>query len=63
MRKFLAILAIILGLIMVIGLSIWVGFPAPLGFDRTAICCVGYLLGLVLIIVGYVGLMVIYDLL
>lgn len=52
MGKVLSILSIIFGLLIIIGLSIWVGFPAPQGFDRTAICCVGYFLGCVSITIG-----------
>jgi hypothetical protein len=63
MGKVLSILSIIFGLLIIIGLSIWVGFPAPQGFDRTAICFVGYLLGFVLIVAGFMGLISIYDLL
>ena len=50
--KVLSILSLIIGLIIVIGLSIWIGFPSPQGFDRTAICYVGYLLGAALIVFG-----------
>lgn len=54
MRKYklLATTFIILGLLIVIGLSIWVGFPAPKGFNRLAICYVGYVIGVGLIITG-----------
>ena len=56
MRKTLSILAMLLGILIVVGLSIWVGFPTPEGFDRTAICLVGYMLGFGTIILGFVGM-------
>ena len=56
MRKTLSVLAILLGVLIVVGLSIWVGFPTPVGFDRTAICLVGYMLGIGTIIIGFVGM-------
>lgn len=56
MRKTLSVLAILLGVLIVVGLSIWVGFPTPVGFDRTAICLVGYMLGIGTIIIGFVGI-------
>ena len=54
MRKYklLATTFIILGLLIVIGLSIWVGFPAPKGFNRIAICYVGYIIGCGLLFTG-----------
>lgn len=45
MKKVLHILLIIFGILIVIGLSIWVGFPAPPNFDRTTIVMVGYFIG------------------
>ena len=47
--KLYSIIAGIIGLVIVIGLSIWVGFPSPEGFDRTVICYVGYIIGLFLL--------------
>lgn len=52
MKKVLTILGIIFGVLLIIGLSIWVGFPSPQGFDRTAICIVGYLFGIGLLFIG-----------
>lgn len=52
MKKVLSMLGIIFGALLIIGLSIWVGFPSPQGFDRTAICAVGYLLGAALLFIG-----------
>ena len=52
MKKVLSILSIIFGVLLIIGLSIWVGFPSPQGFDRTAICIVLYLFGAVLLFIG-----------
>lgn len=52
MKKFLSILALIVSLVIIIGLSIWIGFPSPQGFDRTAICIVGYLFGFGLLFIG-----------
>lgn len=52
MKKFLSILALIVSLVIIIGLSIWIGFPSPQGFDRTAIVVVGYALGVVLLWAG-----------
>lgn len=51
MKKILSILSIIFGLLIIIGLSIWVGFPSP-GYDRSAICITGYLIGFGLMILG-----------
>ena len=56
MRQTLSILAMLLGVLIIVGLSIWVGFPTPAGFDRTAICLVGYLLGFGTITIGFVGI-------
>lgn len=50
--KKLNILGIIFGALIIIGLSIWIGFPSPQGFDRNAICVVGYLFGIGLLIIG-----------
>lgn len=52
MKKVLTILGIIFGVLLIIGLSIWVGFPSPQGFDRTAVCVVGYLLGATILFIG-----------
>lgn len=50
MKKIISILSIIFGLLIIIGLSIWVGFPSP-QYDRSAICVVGYLIGFTLLII------------
>ena len=51
MKKIISILSIIFGLLIIIGLSIWVGFPSP-QYDRSAICITGYLIGFGLMILG-----------
>ena len=51
MKKILSILSIIFGLLIIIGLSIWVGFPSP-QYDRSAICIVGYTTGIGLMLIG-----------
>lgn len=51
MKKIISILSIIFGLLIIIGLSIWVGFPSP-GYDRSAICIVGYITGIALMLIG-----------
>lgn len=56
MSKFLSILSIIFGLLIIIGLSIWVGFPVE-GFNRYPVCVVGVFVGLGLIILGAVYFM------
>jgi hypothetical protein len=57
MKKFLSIFGIVIGLIIIIGLSIWIGFPSP-HFNRIAICLVGYFIGIALIFFG-VGTLII----
>lgn len=52
MRRVLCILGIVIGVLVVLGLSIWIGFPAIQGFDRTPICGVGYFFGVGLIVVA-----------
>ena len=52
MKKFLSILALVVALGIIIGMSIWIGFPSPQGFDRTAIVVVGYALGVSLLWAG-----------
>ena len=61
MKRILSVLAVIVGLIIVIGLSIWVGFPSPPGFNRTAICYVGYLIGIALVVFGVAMIAMSYD--
>lgn len=51
MKKIISILSIIFGLLIIIGLSIWVGFPSP-QYDRSAICIVGYITGIGLMMIG-----------
>lgn len=58
MKKCLVAIATILGLLIVIGLSIWLGFPATPNFDRDYICLVGYIIGVGLVGIGianYIG--------
>lgn len=61
MKKALSILAVILGLIITIGLSIWVGFPSPQGFDRLAIVATGYGISVMLVIFGFTSFMTSLD--
>ncbi len=49
--KKLAIFSLLIGLIIVIGISIWLGFPSP-HYDRAAITIVSYILGAGAIFVG-----------
>lgn len=42
--KKICLVFLIIGLIIVIGLSIWLGFPSPY-YNRAAICVVGYIIG------------------
>lgn len=51
-NKIFGAILFIIGLLIVLGLAIWVGFPAPQGFDRLAICYVGFVLGIFSIIAG-----------
>lgn len=51
MKKALSILTTITGLSLIIGLSIWLGFPSP-NYNRVAISIVGYLLGVLLTYIG-----------
>ena len=51
----LGILLAILGILGIIALSIWVGFPAPQGFNREPICMCGYFFT-ILITVGGISL-------
>jgi hypothetical protein len=50
MKKVLSILGIIVSLLIIIGLSIWIGFPIE-GFDRTPICFVGYSIGVITLVI------------
>lgn len=52
MRRVLCILGIVIGVLVVLGLSIWIGFPAIQGFNRAPICGVGYFFGGSLIVVA-----------
>ena len=49
--KKLAIFSLLIGLIVIIGISIWLGFPSP-HYDRAAITIVSYILGAGAIFVG-----------
>lgn len=51
MKKLLCILALVVGVLIAISLSIWLGFPSP-NFNRLPICCTGYAICLALIFVG-----------
>lgn len=58
MKKCLVAIATILGLLIVIGLSIWLGFPETQNFNRDYICLVGYFIGVGLVGIGianYIG--------
>lgn len=51
MKKLLCVLALVIGVLIAIGLSIWLGFPSP-NFNRLPICFTGYTISLILIFVG-----------
>lgn len=58
MKKCLVVIATILGLLIIIGLSIWLGFPETSNFNRDYICLVGYIIGVGLVGIGianYIG--------
>lgn len=57
----LSILGLVFGLLIIIALSIWMGFPKPQGFNREYIGLVGYLIGIALTVGGFAGLMIIND--
>lgn len=57
----LSVLGLILGILIIIGLSVWMGFPTPQGFNRNFIVVVGYLIGIALTVGGFTGLMIIND--
>lgn len=40
----LTIFSLIIGILIITGLSIWLGFPSPY-YDRTAISIIGYIIG------------------
>lgn len=50
--KVIGILLTIVGVLMIIGLSIWVGFPGPQGFNREPICAVGYFFSIMMAVSG-----------
>lgn len=58
MKKCLVAIATIFGLLIVIGLSIWLGFPETPNFNRDYVCLVGYIIGVGLLGIGianYIG--------
>lgn len=55
MKKVLNILLIIFGILIVIGLSIWVGFPSSPNFDRETVVLVGYILGFWFVVFGFMN--------
>lgn len=63
MKKVLSILSITFGVLTLIGLSIWIGFPMNNGFDRTAICYLGCAIGFSLIAIGVGSLFMMSDIL
>lgn len=52
-QKTFGVILMIFGLILIFGMSIWLGFPSP-HFDRTAITPVTYAIGSIYFVVGAV---------
>lgn len=51
--KTFGVISMIIGLVLIFGISIWLGFPSPY-FDRTAITPVIYGVGAIYFVVGAV---------
>lgn len=59
--KKICLVYLIIGLIIVVGLSIWLGFPSPY-YNRTAISITGYIIGTISIFCSIcVGCVIIAD--
>lgn len=52
-QKRFGVVFLLIGLILIFGMSIWLGFPSPY-FNRTAIASVSYAVGALYLIVGFV---------
>ena len=50
-QKIFAYVWMLIGLILIFGMSIWLGFPSP-HFDRTAIAPVTYAIGALFLVIG-----------
>ena len=57
-QKIFAGILLLIGLILIFGMSIWLGFPSP-HFDRTAITPVAYAVGAMFFVIG--GVLAIGD--
>ena len=49
-NKIIASIMIIFGVLLVVGFSIWIGFPPSSNFDRTPICVVGFVAGVIMVV-------------
>ena len=57
----LTICSLIIGILIIVGLSIWLGFPSPY-YNRIAISIVGYIIGTISTICGIcAGCVIISD--
>lgn len=47
----LTIFSLLIGVLIIVGLSIWLGFPSP-HYNRTAISIIGYIIGTISTLCG-----------
>jgi len=59
-HNIVGLVIVIIALILIVGMSIWLGFPSP-NFDRTALACIVYLFGSVFTVCGFVLAVTIWD--
>lgn len=52
MRKKLGIIMIVVGLLVLLGFSIWLGFPATANFNRAPIGSFAYVFGIMCVVIG-----------
>lgn len=49
----LGVILLVIGTALIVGLSIWQGFPATAAFNRTPILSVGYGIGAICVVAGF----------
>lgn len=53
-KKIFLYTIIVISILMIIALSIWLGFPSPEGFDRGPVCFVMYMISMAGIIIPFI---------
>lgn len=54
MRNILCSIVFFICFLVIIGLSIWLGFPPPENFDRTYICVVGFIFSVMFMVTAII---------